>query len=223
VDIKWDIAGPSGLRFFGRMTASATHELNNCLGIINENAGLLEDLVLMAQQGMEVDPERWVTISGRISSQVRRAEEITRRLNGFAHSVDSDLITVDICSLVSMAASLSKRLLAESGVVVTIEKKAEGILVPVAPFQFLHLLGRCLEFAGRHVAGPERNLRMTCHRSAAGVAVIGIFGLALDGDEVFPGVIEQALMESLAVTLRQGEGRDGLLLGIGKGDLHAGG
>ena len=34
-----------GLFFFGKMSASISHELKNVLAIINENAGLAEDLM----------------------------------------------------------------------------------------------------------------------------------------------------------------------------------
>ena len=32
-----------GFQFFGKMSASISHEIKNALAIINENAGLLED------------------------------------------------------------------------------------------------------------------------------------------------------------------------------------
>ena len=37
----------AGLRFFGMMTASVSHEIKNVLAIINENAGLMSDLTQM--------------------------------------------------------------------------------------------------------------------------------------------------------------------------------
>ena len=39
----YDSIGGSGLQFFGKVSASISHELKNVLAIINENAGLLED------------------------------------------------------------------------------------------------------------------------------------------------------------------------------------
>jgi hypothetical protein len=40
---KLEIVAETGLQFFGKMTASISHEIKNVLAIINENAGLLED------------------------------------------------------------------------------------------------------------------------------------------------------------------------------------
>ena len=70
-----------GVRFFGKMTASATHELKNTLAIINENAGLLEDLSMIAQSGNSLSSERVHDISKRVSRQVKRADVILKRLN----------------------------------------------------------------------------------------------------------------------------------------------
>ncbi len=53
----------AGLRFFGKMSASATHEIKNTLAIINESAGLLEDLSLMAQKGQPMSIPRVNDIS----------------------------------------------------------------------------------------------------------------------------------------------------------------
>ena len=33
----------TGLQFFGKMTASISHEIKNVMAIINESAGLLDD------------------------------------------------------------------------------------------------------------------------------------------------------------------------------------
>ena len=38
--------GLGGIQFFGKMAASISHEIKNVLAIINENAGLLEDICL---------------------------------------------------------------------------------------------------------------------------------------------------------------------------------
>ena len=45
---KLETAAETGLQFFGKMTASISHEIKNVLAIINENAGLLEDLALLS-------------------------------------------------------------------------------------------------------------------------------------------------------------------------------
>ena len=49
-----------GVRFFGEMSASISHEIKNVLAIINENAGLLQDMVMMIEKGSPLSPERLV-------------------------------------------------------------------------------------------------------------------------------------------------------------------
>jgi hypothetical protein len=39
-----DSLGRQGLQFFGKISASVSHEIKNVLAVIGENAGLLEDL-----------------------------------------------------------------------------------------------------------------------------------------------------------------------------------
>ena len=38
--------GETGLRFFGKINSSISHEMRNVLAIINENAGLMKDLMM---------------------------------------------------------------------------------------------------------------------------------------------------------------------------------
>ena len=205
MEMHWDIAGPAGLRFFGRMTALTTHELNNCLGIINENAGLLEDLVLMAGQGREVDPERWLVLSERISGQVRRADAIIRGLNSFAHSVDSDRTEADIAALLEVTVSLSGRLLAGDRVRAVLDRPAEPVVVTTAPFHFMHLVGRCLAFVARHAAEPDREIRISCASAGEGGVAVILGGLEPSAGAEFPGRVEQELLAGLGGSIRWSE------------------
>jgi len=79
----------NGLVFFGTLTASVTHELNNVLSIIDQTRGLLEDLAVGAASGRAIDPARLETIATRIDRQVRKGVEIMSCLNRFAHSLDT--------------------------------------------------------------------------------------------------------------------------------------
>ena len=46
------------LSFFGTISASVSHELNNVLSIINEYAGLLDDLVTADKKGIPFENEK---------------------------------------------------------------------------------------------------------------------------------------------------------------------
>ena len=111
------------LQFFGAMTATATHDLKNVIAIINENAGLLEDLTLMAQKsGNALSPDRVATVAKRIRDQVKRGDEMIKTLNRFAHRVDTpqeQALACDLAEAVDKTLELAGRKIAQSGLAVT--------------------------------------------------------------------------------------------------------
>lgn len=98
-----------GLAFFGSITASTTHELNNVMSIIEQNAGLLEDLCAGTEYGRPLEPEKLREISEKIQRQIQRGVVIIKRLNYFAHSVDEPLATVQLNTLVSNIVDICQR------------------------------------------------------------------------------------------------------------------
>lgn len=98
------------LKFFGRVSASVSHDIKNVLAIINEEAGLIQDLCAMAGRGMEVDPERFKQVAGNILGQIKRGDEIVKCMNTFAHSVDQDVRMVEICEVAGLMVKLCTRL-----------------------------------------------------------------------------------------------------------------
>ncbi|MHC4773778.1 MAG: sensor histidine kinase [Planctomycetota bacterium] len=70
----------------GRMAAGVAHEINNPLAIMNENAGLLKDLLSVKDQPPEKD--RFLKIVGTMLKSVDRCSTITHRLLGFAKRMD---------------------------------------------------------------------------------------------------------------------------------------
>jgi signal transduction histidine kinase len=67
-----------GIRFFGEISASISHEIKNVLAIINENAGLLQDMIMMNEKGLPLNPERLSKLAHSISGQVARATGSSR-------------------------------------------------------------------------------------------------------------------------------------------------
>ena len=99
-----------GFRFFGKMSASATHEIKNTLAIINENIGLMDDLSMMAQDGM-LSCEQINRISKNIKNQVQRSNYILQKLNKFSHSVDLSSQMIDLEKTIRFTLDLASRLI----------------------------------------------------------------------------------------------------------------
>ncbi len=145
-----DIHCSGVLKFFGTLTASVTHELNNSIGIINENAGLLEDLGLMAKGGMEPDIDRWMEITQKITGQVKHTHNILKDLSKFAHTTDYTESLVNPDELLNLVASLLKKRLSEKNVTARVITPDESFDIHTCPFLFLYLTGASLIHAVDH-------------------------------------------------------------------------
>lgn len=115
-----------GIQFFGQMSASATHEIKNTLAIINESAGLLQDLSMMAQKGHPLSPARINDISCMVTRHVHRADLILKKMNRFCHTVDKSTEVADLektaCFILDMASRLIER-----------QEASVEIIAPVSP------------------------------------------------------------------------------------------
>ncbi|MBI9110921.1 sensor histidine kinase [Maridesulfovibrio ferrireducens] len=139
-----NIQGRDGLCFFGKVSATISHDVKNVLAIINEEAGLLHDLSLMAAQGMELEPERLVKLAEKIQNQIKRGDSIIKNMNRFAHSVDVPECEIDLSETVSLVIALFTRMAAAKCVTVTL-KEGEKVTAKCDPFSTEMLIARCLE------------------------------------------------------------------------------
>ena len=133
-----------GVRFFGEMTASVSHEIKNVLAIINENAGLLKDMVEMSTRGAPLSPERLEGLAQSISRQVVRGDRVVKKMNGFAHSADQPLETVDVSETVASVASLADRLIAMQGQPPRIDVPEAPVRVTTNRFFLENIIWACL-------------------------------------------------------------------------------
>jgi signal transduction histidine kinase len=183
-----DMQGETGLKFFGAVTASISHEMKNRMAIINEQAGLLEDLVRMAGQGRELDHARLLRLADSVKSQISMADDIIKNMNRFAHLPDVFWQTSDLCDLVSLAARLSKRMADTKGVRLETRVPETAVKVTTSPFLLLNLIWLCLE----RVVGfspKERVVLLGCEKTPEGAS------LWVSADAVAEGPMETFLFE----------------------------
>jgi signal transduction histidine kinase len=150
----------TGLAFFGTVTASISHEIKNRMAIINEQAGLLEDLVLMTEQGTPIDMERLKRLARSVKDQVRQGDDIIRNMNRFAHSVDTPVGTFEVKSLLELTAQLAARKASMKGVALKVDGESTEAVLTTAPFPLINLVWLIIEAAaGTSVAGGTICLR----------------------------------------------------------------
>lgn len=136
-----------GIRFFGEMSASISHEMKNVLAIINENAGLLQDVVQMSADGAPLSLERLSAVARSIGRQVARGDRIIKGMNRFAHSADHPVETVNVGEVLEFIIDLGNRLIAMRGVSPRIEAPAEALTVAANRFFLEDLIWNCLRRA----------------------------------------------------------------------------
>lgn len=104
------------LAFFGAITASVSHELNNVMAIMDQTTGLLEDKLAGAQEEIRISPEKLEKIVVSLQKQAARGLEIIKRLNRFAHSADLPAQKFDINEALGNLVRLIDRLAVLKGV-----------------------------------------------------------------------------------------------------------
>lgn len=123
------------IQFFGTITASVSHELNNVISILNQTGGLLEDLLYGTKQGQDITPEQLERIASKIADQTDRGIAIIRRLNSFAHTVDEPVVEFDFGELVGNLMSLCGRFAALRSMELTDKTAEESITVVNSPIK----------------------------------------------------------------------------------------
>jgi signal transduction histidine kinase len=173
-----EIVGTAGLEFFGRISASISHEIRNALAVINEHAGLLEDMTLMAEKGMPLDAARLKRTAGAVLKQVQRVDGIVKTMNRFAHSVDEPLKGVDLAETLELVVRLFGRFAAVRQVSLAPESPLASVSVATRPFQLQNLIGLCLDYAMQS-AGSGGTVKLSIAPLPEGGAEIRFAGLGV--------------------------------------------
>jgi two-component system NtrC family sensor kinase len=86
------------LSSIGRLAAGVAHEINNPLAIINEKAGLINDIIQYTPDFAQ--KEKFSALVGAILQSVSRCRTITHRLLGFAKRMEVEVEALDLNDLI---------------------------------------------------------------------------------------------------------------------------
>ena len=150
------------IRFFGTLAAAMTHDMKNYLAIVNENAGLLADLAVKAQEEAHpIDPLKASAISQKIGKQVARADTLMKRFNRFSHSMDQEMDVVDLEEAVTLVAHLAERILRQHRICLTVIPAPVPCRIHGFRFALLHLIYQAMDILCRHQAEEFSNIEKT--------------------------------------------------------------
>ena len=212
---KVDTISEIGFQFFGKITASISHEIKNVLAIINENAGLLEDLALLANSGAAIETQRLEKMSRVVKKQVDRADAIMKNMNRLAHSVDESIKTIDLNDLLELLVALSGRFASTRGVAVQPKLNEGPLRLKTSPFFLMNLLWLCLDFA-MDAAGEDKMVELVTQNTDAGIQVFfkGLGGLAGAPLKPFPAEPEKGLCVLIGAELEVSPGKREMVVRI---------
>ena len=106
MDNAKELFGYDSLAFFGKVSASISHELKNVMAIVSETAGLLGDLSAMARGGTAVDPDMLTSSTESIIEEIQRGFTTIRQMNRFSHSVDTPVVSVNLMEIIDLVSNL---------------------------------------------------------------------------------------------------------------------
>ncbi|OQY00316.1 MAG: hypothetical protein B6I26_08485 [Desulfobacteraceae bacterium 4572_130] len=126
-------------KFFGKVTASLSHELQNVLAIIKETSGLMEDMLNFSEDFAKLEDNKLGECIKTIKNQAYRGVDLTSGLNSFAHTTDSIQASINVYETIKKMIFITKRLFQQKGVNVSITKchKSYSIITDTVFFQML--------------------------------------------------------------------------------------
>ena len=130
----------NSLAFFGAITASVTHELNNYIAIVDQTSGLLSDLLDFSEGDIVLKRERLEKIVEKINRNTARSVNMLKQLNTFAHYVDHPNTEFEINAMVDNFYQLTQRFARMKKVELHFEKSAEIMNIISNPFIIQEIL-----------------------------------------------------------------------------------
>jgi len=132
--------------FMGRLTSSATHELQNILATIRESSGLMDDLLALDGQGF-AHAERFKKGLMVLADQVERGMILTEQLNFCAHAPENSPAGADINEAVRALVGLSRRHAARRKTTLVLAPGRSGLRSSLRAVEIMDVVGTALDAA----------------------------------------------------------------------------
>lgn len=130
--------------FFSEIATSATHDMKNFLAIINENAGLLEDLA-QGDHPPGLDPERVKGVTGKMKSQIQRTDHVLKKLNRFSRDLAPVSAVIDLETTLCLVIDLSAGIIRNHAAQVKVISPNTRVYVDSPPFLLNLLIFRAIQ------------------------------------------------------------------------------
>jgi len=198
--------------FMGRMTASATHELQNILATIRESSGLMEDLLAISSEGF-AHAERFKKGLCVLAEQVERGMILTEQLNFCAHAPEMSPAGADINEAVRALAGLSRRSAARRKTTLVLAHGRSGLRTALRAVEVMDAVGAALEAALDVL--PMGTQLMLSVEEQGGLGVVRLDAPSFEALRQTPAWAELAgLAKTLGIGVSAGPAGQGVVLAL---------
>ena len=198
------------LAFFGKMTANLTHEVKNILAIIQESAGLMEDICALSPMADKAYQDKFASALRSIKTQLQRGMELTTRFNRFAHLPDHSRSEIELAEAVAQIRSLAERFARLKYIELTTDSPQDsGIRMATRPTRFYMALFFAIESCLAVLPAQSRITLTTGQRNDIPAVGIHCGGAEkLPAPEAFFGKLqESASWDDLSAAIAQLDGK----------------
>lgn len=196
----------------GRLTASATHEMQNILATIRESSGLMEDLLAMNSEGF-VHAERFKKGLAVLAEQIDRGMALSEQLNYCAHAPEAQVSGAEINEAMRSLVGLSRKQANRFRVALVLAPGRLGLRTSLRAVEAMGLVGQALECALPLLSRDSQLMLSVEEQGGLGVVRLDAPGFeALRRQPGFADLVGCA--KALGVGLCAGPGGQGLVLSL---------
>jgi signal transduction histidine kinase len=202
--------------FLGKLTAGTTHEIRNVLSVIKESAGLMGDLLDLAEAQSFPHEEKFRRMITNILGQVDRGSALVRELNILAHTTDDRLRSVDVQKVLQCLSILYARFCRSREVALTLGPSPSNAFIVTDPVVLHSAVCAVIDLL-LEGAPSGSDISMTCRPGERGLEILFSLssskGAAIEGDgregagEMERHALGMAELLGGALDVQVGEGR----------------